>query len=142
MPNNRCHQPDHDHQAPKCAWRGLLRRSDQAVIACFVCIGLIGLVCWIIRLDGSGKAIELDRAGQRHASYQIDMNQAEWVEWAELPGVGEGIAHRIIESRDIDGPFTNHEDLMRIKGIGPKTMEKIRPYLLPDPGTKNMVGAP
>lgn len=142
MSDDGRHQFDHDHRAPKRAWRGLLRRSDQAVIAGFVCIGLIGLVCWIVRLGGSGEVIELDRAVERHASYQIDMNRAEWVEWAELPGVGEGIAHRIVKSRETEGPFTSHDDLIRVKGIGPKTLEQIRPYLLPDPGTQNMVGMP
>ena len=120
----------------------LLRRSDQATIACFIAIGLIGLTCWVIRIGGSGEAVELDRATQRQASFRIDMNHAEWVEWAELPGLGESVARRVIESRETEGPFTSPEDLMRVKGIGPKTLEKIRPYLLPEPATQNMVGSP
>jgi competence protein ComEA len=135
----------HDHSqkpAPERAKGGLLRWSDQAVVAGFVCVGLIGLICWIVRLDSSGEVIELEQATERHASYQIDINQAEWVEWAELPGLGKGTAERIVESRETEGPFTSHDDLLRVQGIGPKTLEKIRPYLLPESGTQTMVGTP
>lgn len=134
---------DHADRATRRTWQQLLRHSDQATIACFLCVGLIGLICWTVRVGGGpGEAIELDRAIERRASFQIDMNHAEWAEWAALPGVGEGIARRVIESRENEGPFAGPDDLMRVKGIGPKTLERIRPYLLPDPGVQNMVGSP
>lgn len=140
MPDNPT-QPDQVSETPTPFWRQLLRRSDQATVACFLCIGLIGLVCWIARLGGdTGEAVELDRAIERHAAFQIDMNRAEWAEWAELPGVGEAIARRIVEFRETEGGFVTPEDLMQVKGIGPKTLEQIRPYLLPDPDMQNVAG--
>jgi competence protein ComEA len=43
-----------------------------------------------------------------------------------LPGIGEVTANRIIEAR----PFTKAEDLLNVEGIGPKTLERLRPFLL------------
>ena len=42
-----------------------------------------------------------------------------------LPGVGEVIAERIIETRELLGGFRLAEDLMLVKGIGEKTFDKI-----------------
>ena len=46
-----------------------------------------------------------------------------------LPGVGEVIAQRIIEEREQNGPFYYPEDLMNVKGIGEKTLEKLLPHI-------------
>ena len=48
-----------------------------------------------------------------------------------LPGVGEVMARRIVENRAQHGPFADAEALRRVPGIGPKTLEAIRPYLKP-----------
>lgn len=43
----------------------------------------------------------------------------------ELVGVGEKTAQAIVEERKANGPFKNAEDLdLRVKGVGPKTIEK------------------
>ena len=40
-----------------------------------------------------------------------------------------GIQKVLIEDREQSGPFETVEDLGRVKGIGPKTIENLRPYL-------------
>lgn len=55
----------------------------------------------------------------------IDPNTAARDELMKLPGVGEVTANRIIEKR----PFSSLEDLTRVPGIGPKTLERIEPFL-------------
>ncbi len=55
----------------------------------------------------------------------INPNSASRDELLKLPGVGEATANRIIERR----PFQNANDLTRVPGIGPKTLEKLRPHL-------------
>lgn len=42
-----------------------------------------------------------------------------------LPGVGEFTANRIIQAR----PFRKAEDLLNVEGIGPKTLERLNPFL-------------
>jgi competence protein ComEA len=62
-------------------------------------------------------------------AYQIDLNTADRAELLQLPGVGESLAQRILEYRREHGPFRRVEDLRRIRGIGPVTLEKLRPLL-------------
>lgn len=71
---------------------------------------------------------------QPHAThYALDINSATWVEWLQLPGIGDAMARRIIEDREQRGPFRSVEDVGRVRGIGPKTLEQLRPYLRPVP---------
>jgi competence protein ComEA len=65
--------------------------------------------------------------------FSVDVNSADWPELVQLPGVGETLARRIVESREQDGPFTDPSDLRRVRGIGPKTLQRIQPYLAPMP---------
>jgi competence protein ComEA len=65
---------------------------------------------------------------------------AEWPEFAELPELGETLARRIVESRAKVGAFGDHDDLLRVEGIGPRTLERLKPYLLPMPGQADVAG--
>jgi competence protein ComEA len=109
-----------------------LRRSDQAVLAllCALCLVLMG---WYqLRLSGWGRRpIEIRNLPQREVDYRIDINRASWVEFAQLPRIGRTLAERIVEDRERNGPFESIEDLQRVRGIGAKTIERIRPLLQP-----------
>ncbi|MFT7529290.1 MAG: competence protein ComEA [Gammaproteobacteria bacterium] len=48
---------------------------------------------------------------------------------ANLVGVGDKIAAAIVADREQNGPFSSIEELMRVKGIGVKTLEKNRESL-------------
>jgi len=58
----------------------------------------------------------------------IDVNHADAAELQKLPGVGTVMASRIIAERE-KAPFRGAEDLRRVNGIGPKTLEKLRPFV-------------
>lgn len=117
------------------AWQPLLRRADQAAVAALVGLALVGMgVHWFVQGGHRGEVIEIDRAEPLTARFLVDINAAKWPELAELPEVGETLARRIVESRAAAGPFGDHEDLLRVNGIGPRTLERLKPYLLPMPG--------
>lgn len=59
----------------------------------------------------------------------IDINTASAAEFDRLPGIGPAYAERIVLDRDANGPFDGVDDLVRVKGIGPKKLEKIRPFV-------------
>jgi len=116
-------------------WKPLLRAADQTVVAVLVASALTAMgLYWVVRGGPRGELIEIDRAGPLVARFQVDVNTAEWPELAQLPEVGEVLARRIVDSRLEDGAFADHDDLMRVNGIGPLTLERMKPYLLPMPG--------
>ncbi len=122
-------------------WGPILRRADQAVVALLVSSALVGMaVYWVMQGGPRGELIEIDRAEPLSARYLVDINKAEWFELAELPEVGETLARRIIELRTMRGPFKDNNDLRRVRGIGPRTLEKMMPYLLPLPDQQDVAG--
>jgi competence protein ComEA len=118
----------------------LLRRADQATVAALVVMALAATAGWWLAHGGwQGKLIEIERAEPLTARFEVDINKADWPELLQIPGVGPTLAHRIVESRNTVGPFADHNDLRRVRGIGTKTLEQIRPYLRPMPETRSMV---
>ena len=112
----------------------LLRRADQAAVAALVAAALAAMAGWWIAQGGwRGRLIEIDRAEQLTTRFEVDINAADWPELMQLPGIGETLARRIVESRKTSGPFASHDALRRVQGVGPKTLEQIRPYLRPIP---------
>jgi competence ComEA-like helix-hairpin-helix protein len=67
----------------------------------------------------------------------INPNDASWPSLARLPGLGESKAKAIVKYREDwlanhpAGPpaFEKPDDLARVKGLGPATVEKLKPFL-------------
>ena len=59
----------------------------------------------------------------------LDINHAETKELTTLKGVGAKIAQNIIDYRKEHGCFTSVEDIVKVKGVGKKTLEKNRENL-------------
>ena len=54
----------------------------------------------------------------------VNINTAGEKELTRLNGIGPALAKRICEDRNANGPFKSIDDLQRVKGIGPATVEK------------------
>ena len=59
----------------------------------------------------------------------VDLNNAGKEELKKLPRIGPAMADRIIEFRRTNGPFKSIEEITKVKGIGNKTFNLIKPYL-------------
>lgn len=59
----------------------------------------------------------------------LNINRASAAQLEQLPGIGPAKARAIIEDRDRNGPFRKVEELTRVKGIGDKLLEKVKPSI-------------
>lgn len=66
-------------------------------------------------------------AGQVALGGRVSLNRASMASLEGLPGVGPALAARIVAGR----PYRSAAELDRIKGIGPKTVEKLAPLIEP-----------
>lgn len=60
---------------------------------------------------------------------QIGLNTADQLALEQIPGIGPVTAAAIIAYREQAGSFTAIEELLEVTGIGPATLESIRPYV-------------
>jgi competence protein ComEA len=82
------------------------------------------------KLSGGGQTeIEIVSQQPREYFYAIDINRASWVEWAQLDGIGEKLARRIVQDREERGAFRVIDDVSRVRGVGIKLIDKLRPFL-------------
>ena len=64
------------------------------------------------------------------ADWPVPLNSATLEELDTLPGSGPVTAQAILDYREANGPFSSLDELTNVYGIGEKTLEKIRPYLV------------
>ena len=125
--NNSTHSRDESRDDRITLW---LRRTDQLFLGCLLIalVILLGIFRW--KLSGGGLApIEIVSQKPREYFYAIDINRASWVEWAQLDGIGEKLSRRIVQDRDERGAFRTVDDLGRVRGVGMKLVDKLRPFL-------------
>ncbi|MCS7251527.1 MAG: ComEA family DNA-binding protein [Anaerolineae bacterium] len=81
-----------------------------------------------------GMHLHVPRKGEQSpatppARPRLDVNTASVAELERLPGIGSRTAQAIVDYRLKHGPFQRLEDLLMVPGIGPATLERIRPLV-------------
>jgi comEA protein len=66
----------------------------------------------------------------QNPDFKININKAASEELMKLTGIGESKAQAIITYREQAHDFKTIEELMEVKGIGPKIFEKIKEHLV------------
>ena len=56
----------------------------------------------------------------------VDLNRADAAELDRLPGIGPVLARRIVEHRAQHGPFRSADELLAVRGIGPRLLERLQ----------------
>jgi competence protein ComEA len=88
-------------------------------------------------IDGSkidvpvtGETATLPTASAAPSPATVALNSADQAALETVPGIGPVTALAIIDERDRLGGFDSIEQLLEVDGIGPSTLESIRPYLI------------
>ncbi len=114
-----------------------LQRRDQPLIALLVIVALCAVAgYWWLGAWRQGW-VEIDSAERHQVEFRVELNSAEWSELAQLPGVGETLARRIVERRQQRGPYRSPEELLNVQGVGKKTLERIKPFIVIQRSTPN-----
>ena len=76
------------------------------------------------------KVAKANKADRLKASGKtININSASAEDLTALPRIGAKVAQRIVEYRTAHKGFKNVDELRNVKGVGPKLLEGIKPYL-------------
>lgn len=78
----------------------------------------------------AGLALREERARAAQAPAAIDPNSADRADWDRLPGIGPRLAEAIVAHRSARGPFRSLDDLLAVPRIGPRTLDRLGPYLV------------
>lgn len=105
------------------------RHQWAAGLITTLCIGTLVLSNWRDRAR-IHRPVNIERVSDAKAiGFCVDPNSAGWPELTTLPEISGTMARRIVEHRDQIGGFSKPEDVMQVRGIGPRTYARIQPYL-------------
>ncbi len=99
-------------------------KKMQLIIAMFLSLSCLAPVTFCIGAATAGTS-----AKSQVVPAKININTATEQELTNIPGVGMVKAERIIALRKESGKFSSYEDLLRVKGIGEKTLKKMTPFM-------------
>ena len=102
--------------------------AGPARIAAVVALGLAVAFAGAASI-GRVRPVRAEPGAVGVGAVRLDLNGASADELELLPGIGPSLARRIVEDRARRGSFATVDDLGRIKGIGPRTLERLRPFL-------------
>lgn len=103
-----------------------LTRRDQITVAvvAMVAVSSLAFTFWV---GGRSNGELPERSSD--LLWRVDINSASELELQVLKGVGPKLAARIVEERATNGLFESADDLQRVHGFGPRTIEKNRDRL-------------
>lgn len=79
----------------------------------------------------SGQAVpeKVASPSQEQQNGLININTAGLIELQDIPGIGAKKAQAIVDYRNAHGAFISVNDLTKVKGIGDKMLQKMKPYV-------------
>lgn len=129
-PGSRKARKDEIHFRPTLFQRDVIDlskypRHNGASMACRSPL-LRGLLCFSLLLSLSSN---LSANKKKPPAKPVNINKATSEELQQVPGIGPATAQKILQMRKSYGPFKSVDDLLAIRGLGQKRLDKMRKYL-------------
>jgi competence ComEA-like helix-hairpin-helix protein len=104
-------------------------RRNKSIIAIIVAaLGLGSGGAWLARNGSSGSSTPVQ------GTLRVNINTSTLTELESIPGIGEARAKHVVAGR----PYTSVDELIKVSGIGPKSLEDLRPYVKVDGETEKL----
>lgn len=97
----------------------------------WICLATLLLAVLLAQfvVDANSRSPVLDNSTSG-LSFSLDINAATAAEFQTLPEVGPMLSQRIVAYRVEFGPFSSIDDLQKVRGVGPKTLDRLRDMLV------------
>ena len=105
-----------------------LTKQERTVLLFLAGVVLIGSLLQVI-VKQSSSARHFFEFTQQDRVTQVDINSADLDSLKKIPYVGEATARAIRDARDKKGGFKSLDELLSVKGIGPRKLQLIKPFL-------------
>jgi competence protein ComEA len=79
---------------------------------------------------GGAARVARGRARKAPPAGSIDLNSANAAELERLPGIGPGLAERIVAFREQSGRFSRVDDLLDVAGMNERKLDELAPYVV------------
>ena len=105
------------------------RHQTVLCVLCGFALLILAIYFGLLSYHSNG-LIDIDDEPHQNFQFQVVLNEADWPELTAIPGIGETLAKRIVEHRIKHGHFDRVESLVDVPGIGKKSLERFRPFLI------------
>lgn len=106
-----------------------LTQQERTVVLFLAAVVLIGSLLQIVCKKSAAFSQFFQFTEQRYVHMKINLNTADLETLKKISYIGDSTARAILEARRKQGGFTTVDDLLLVKGIGPRKFEIIKPYL-------------
>ncbi len=106
-----------------------LTRQERQVLLFVAGVVLTGIIISCLRKINPPSKVLLPQIQPSITDKKVNPNKASLEELIRLPEIGPVLAQNILEYRNAHGPFNSLEDLGKVKGLGPKKLERLKDYL-------------
>jgi competence protein ComEA len=111
-------------------FKGIIRCLSVVAVFMLIALPVVAAEPAATQKQEPAKAVAAPAKNAPGLEGQININTATAEQLVHLPGIGKKTADAIIEYRTKNGNFKAVEDIAKVKGIGPKKLEKMKSYLV------------
>jgi DNA uptake protein ComE-like DNA-binding protein len=116
---------------PPTPRQALIARTEQAALVVLALVLVAGVAWRAAAHFGAGTPPLALVPAPDGPNFRVNVNTADWVTLALVPGLGPALSKRIVEARQARPArrFDSLDDLLQVRGIGEKMLARLRPYL-------------